>query len=430
MNLTIHSGTHTIGGNCVEVKTDTTRMLIDVGIPLTDEEGNRNEEDYRGKTADELVAQGLLPDIPGVFSAGETDIDAILISHSQLDHYGFLEHVNPDVDVYMSAGCKAMIDASNIFIRGHAVDPKATIVKPGKHFRIGDITVTPYLVDHSAFGALAFLIESGGKRVFYTGDMRGHGRKSNLFDAMIKNPPEGIDLLIAEGTVMGAREKMPEKETALQSKIEKILRGTDNITFLFTSAQNIDRMVTAYKACRRTNSIFVVDLYTAFILDKANNISKDVPKTTWSNIRIKHFQRHIEALEKWGYSNLLYHYGKRKIDIFEISRKRNRILMLARDNSIFPAIIKKVKNTEGAIAVYSMYHGYLKEKFTTFCQNKRLAIEEVHTSGHISLRDLEKLVGAIKPGRILPVHTVAANRFSELWGDKVIKIKNGESIEV
>ncbi|MDR0926961.1 MAG: hypothetical protein LBO69_04260 [Ignavibacteria bacterium] len=32
--LKIHSGTHEIGGSCVEIWTDTTRIIVDFGMPL------------------------------------------------------------------------------------------------------------------------------------------------------------------------------------------------------------------------------------------------------------------------------------------------------------------------------------------------------------------------------------------------------------
>ena len=36
MNLIIHRGTHEIGGTCVEITTDETRIIIDLGMPLAD----------------------------------------------------------------------------------------------------------------------------------------------------------------------------------------------------------------------------------------------------------------------------------------------------------------------------------------------------------------------------------------------------------
>ena len=44
---------------------------------------------------------------------------------------------------------------------------------------IGPFVITPYLVDHSAFDAYSLLVEAGGRRLFYSGDFRAHGRKGS-----------------------------------------------------------------------------------------------------------------------------------------------------------------------------------------------------------------------------------------------------------
>ena len=38
MNTIIHRGQNQIGGNIIEIATDTTRILLDVGLELDDEE--------------------------------------------------------------------------------------------------------------------------------------------------------------------------------------------------------------------------------------------------------------------------------------------------------------------------------------------------------------------------------------------------------
>jgi len=56
MKLTIYRGTHEIGGNCVEIATDSTRIVVDVGMPLF--KANREPFDDRviqGKSIDELL---------------------------------------------------------------------------------------------------------------------------------------------------------------------------------------------------------------------------------------------------------------------------------------------------------------------------------------------------------------------------------------
>ena len=75
-----------------------------------------------------------------------------------------------------------------------------TYVNVNNH-SIGDITVTPYWMDHSAFDAYAFMIESQGKSLFYSGDFRSHGRKSRAFRWFTHNAPKNVDYLLLEGTL-------------------------------------------------------------------------------------------------------------------------------------------------------------------------------------------------------------------------------------
>jgi len=66
----------------------------------------------------------------------------------------------------------------------------------GKSFEIGPFCITPFLVDHSAYDSYSFLIEAGGKRLFYSGDFRAHGRKASLVEKLIETPPIDIDTLL------------------------------------------------------------------------------------------------------------------------------------------------------------------------------------------------------------------------------------------
>src|SRR5207253_1476896 len=56
-------------------------------------------------------------------------------------------------------------------------------------FDLGPSRITPFLNDHSAFDAYSLLIEGDGRRLFYTGDMRAHGRKAGLFEELLRRPP-------------------------------------------------------------------------------------------------------------------------------------------------------------------------------------------------------------------------------------------------
>lgn len=427
MNLIIHRGTHEIGGSCVELITANSRILVDFGIPLvTNNHQPFDSNRLKGKSIQELKTQGILPNVIGLYSNESKGIDAILISHSHLDHYGFLQYVNPEIPVYLSLGASILIEISNIFVPTKVGKLNTRIINHKKQFRIGDFTTTPFLVDHSAFDALAFLIEAEGKRLFYSGDFRGHGRKAVLFKQLVEKPLQNIDCLLMEGSSLGREDAVSKTEVEVEKRIEEILKQRKNITFLFASSQNIDRIVSAYKACLRSGSIFVIDIYTAFILDKLRRVSKGIPQFNWKNIRVKFINVHANALEKAGYRDLLYAYNKRKIDMLEINRNKSRILMLARHNSIFPILLKNIPETKGAKIIYSMWDGYLTEEFRTYCRNEGLDIEYIHTSGHAKIEDLKTLASAMNPRMIIPIHTFEPKSYPSIFRN--VKILNDGEI--
>lgn len=430
MKLTIHRGANEIGGSCVEIQSGDSRILIDFGMPLVDSQKLPfDSKIMTGKSIDELRTEKTLPDIKGLYRNEEPQIDAILISHSHLDHYGLLDFANTEIPVCISQGARELVKVTNIFIDKNIQLTNTQTIKHKLPFRIKDFTITPYLVDHSAFDAFAFLIEAEGKRVFYSGDFRGHGRKGNLLVQQLKDPPRDVDCLLMEGSMLG-RDKMAYKdESEVEARIVEILKGQSNITFLFSSSQNIDRLVSAYRACLQTDTTFVIDLYTAYILQKLGEVSQKIPQFDGKNIRVKFFKYHTDKLAGAGYKELLYVYNKRKIEMDELNEKKKKVLMLARDNSIFPIIIDKISDPDNMKIIYSMWEGYLTDKFKAFCHDKKIEIEPVHTSGHAVLEDLQCFAKALSPKCLVPIHTFEAARYSEYF-DNVKIVDDGEPFSI
>jgi len=231
--------------------------------------------------------------------------------------------------------------------------------------------------------------------------------------------------------MLGRNDMLCADERSVEASIEKILRSNDNIKFLFASSQNIDRLVSAYKACLKTGHIFVIDIYTAYILDKLRKVSKHIPQFNWKNVKVKFTKYHADILAEKVSPQLLYHYNTNKIDVFDTNRKKDKILMLARDNSVFPALVKSLDGIKGAKIIYSMWEGYLAgaDKFKEYCRNKGLEIVYAHTSGHATQEDLKSFAEAINPEILIPIHTFHADRYSELFKN-VMVLKDGEEFEV
>jgi len=92
VSLTIHRGTHEVGGTCIEVTAGRSRLILDVGLPLFNQDREPLDSlGLRRKSTSELQAAGFLPKVPGLFEDG-TAPDAILLSHAHEDHTGLIRH--------------------------------------------------------------------------------------------------------------------------------------------------------------------------------------------------------------------------------------------------------------------------------------------------------------------------------------------------
>ena len=75
MKLTIHRGAKEIGGSCVELESGGSRILIDFGLPLVDENMERfDSRQIKGKSIEDLIESGVLPDIEGLYK-GEQPVE-------------------------------------------------------------------------------------------------------------------------------------------------------------------------------------------------------------------------------------------------------------------------------------------------------------------------------------------------------------------
>ena len=104
MKIIIHRGTHEIGGTCIEVISGQTRLILDVGLPLVNADRKPfDSKVIKGKTIEDLIAQKIAPNVPGLFTDGEAP-DAILLSHSHLDHSGLLHLTRSEIPIYATSG--------------------------------------------------------------------------------------------------------------------------------------------------------------------------------------------------------------------------------------------------------------------------------------------------------------------------------------
>lgn len=400
MRVCIHRGTKEIGGTCVEIEAGGARIALDVGMPLDAP----------------AEAEGLLPPVPG-FREPDGSLLGVVLSHPHQDHYGLARLVRPDVPVYMGEAAARILRAAAMFTPSGAEFADTRTLRDLAPVDVGPFRITPYLVDHSAYDAYSLLVEADGKRLLYSGDFRGHGRKAALFERMLRKPPPDVDALLMEGSSIGRLgddDGFPG-EGDLERELADVMASTPGIVLAYASGQNVDRIVTLFRACRRTGRKLVVDLYTAEILRATGN--DRIPQGWWEGMRVFLPHRQRVWVKRNGLFDLMAPYKANRIFPEELKAIAPEAAMVFR-----PSMSRDLDRADclaGAGVVWSMWDGYLKDEasrpFLEWMAERRLPMARVHTSGHASVADLKRFAAAVAPKRVVPIHSFGTYRYPELF---------------
>ena len=405
MRVCIHRGTHEIGGTCIEIEAQHKRIILDIGLPLESE----------------------LADVPLPPVSGLTEFDpsllGIFISHSHMDHYGLAPKVLQEIPVLLGSSMQRMLEAAGHFIPGTAVFHKTIEIKDRTPIILGPFKLTPYLVDHSAYDAYALLVESDGQRLFYSGDFRGHGRKGKLLDWMVSQPPDNIDTLLMEGTTIGRTgddSKYPS-ESELERKFIELFHNAKGMALVWCSGQNIDRLVTVYRACRRSGRQFIADMYTASVLRAIEN--PRLPQPGWEHFRVFLPWTQKQTIIKKGLFDFAKSFTPWRIYPEQLREAANKSVMLFR-----PSMMKDLERThclENATLIYSLWSGYLEgdqyDSLKDWLDMNSIPLVHCHTSGHAPVADLKRLADALAPRMLVPVHSFEPEHFADHFENVVLK---------
>lgn len=391
MKIIIHRGSHQIGGTAVEISTASTRIIIDMGDELTIDSSD---------TPKPLNISGV--------TDKNGRCDAVLFTHYHGDHTGQLPYIRNDIPIYMGSLTKDILLAAAYNAEQNIINRinSAKIFEADKKFRIGDIDITPYVIDHSAFDSYMFLIEADGKRILHTGDFRTHGFRGKAVPVILQNYIKKIDILITEGTNISRANNEIITEMQLQNKVKEYMKEYKYV-FAYTSSTNLERICGFSKAVPK-GKYFICDAYQYKLLDiiedhlgKFSDLYRNIKKTIYGSNLITKFQD-------------------------------KGFLMMVRDNQMFRNIIP-LFDKEKSIILYSMWDGYRTRPESTIPEFLALSgkWEYLHTSGHAYIEDIKDVVKIINPSYIIPIHTDKPEIMRDLFPDKnIILSSDSEEIEI
>lgn len=414
MRVRILRGALQIGGSCVEIESQGARLLVDLGMPLDVPDG--------------IDPATLVPAISGLREP-DASLLGVLLSHGHRDHWGLLPATGDHVPVWMGGATHRIMTAAADWVPGVVVPRDVRHMANRRRFMLGPFEITPYLADHSAYDAYSFLIEADGRRLFYSGDLRAHGRKAKLFEALVAYPPEDVDVMLMEGSTIGraGAEKGLPTETDIEATLVEQFRAIGGMVLLACSAQNIDRMVSVFRACRRTGRSFLVDLYAAEILRATGNANIPVVGSAFPEMALFIPQKQRIRVAKSKAFEVLRRNAHRRVFPQDLRTVAPRAVMLFRPFMVDD--LERAGCLESAAAIWSQWDGYLKQP-ANIALRERLAnmgvpIKVVHTSGHASVADLKRLAAAVAPKALVPIHTFRPQDYAGLF-DNVIQRGDGE----
>ena len=342
MKVRIHRGAQEIGGTCIEIEEHGQRIVLDVGLPL-----NAGEIDN---------IESLLPHVKG-FREKDDSLLAVIISHPHQDHFGLAKFIRPELPIAIGSDARNILETATLFSPAGAAFNNTFLLKDREPIGLGPFKVIPFLVDHSAYDAYSLMIEAGGKRLFYSGDFRAHGRKAALFEKLIKDPPKDIDVLFMEGTTLGRESKdEPLTEDDLVFDYLNVFNETRGLCLVWTASQNIDRIVTIFKACKKSGRQLIMDLYTAEILRATRN--DNIPQGTWEGVRVylPEFQRRDVKRKKLF--DIVNRYRTNRIFPENLAEEAGHSVLLFRPR--MAGDLDSAQCLKNTSLVYSLWEGYLK----------------------------------------------------------------------
>lgn len=485
-SLTFYGGIDEIGGNKILLEDGKTKILLDFGMSFS--QANKYFSEFlqprKCNGLGDFIEFGLIPDIKGLYRQdflkhmGRTiekpAVDGLLLSHAHADHAAYINHMREDLPIYCSEETYSILKAINDTGVGSFNDItdlthcfETYINKKGElsrktaqthddlvverdyqrfqfssEFKIGDIVIEPYQVDHSLAGATGYIIHTSSGTIVYTGDFRFHGRREKESRAFMEACKAARpDLLLIEGTRID--ESSSKTEVDVEEEICSISSGVKGLSLGNWSIRDTDRMLSFLNAAKKMGKKLAISLKQAYLLDKLSKCPNTLaPNLSDNNIQI------YAARKSWGligsdvcdtkirnqdYDSWERPYLDRAICYQEVKENQDNYLLFCTNFDLKELI--DIKPAEGSVYIKSVCEPFDAEmeidweRVQNWLNHFGLHISSTHVSGHASGSQLQGFVEQVSPKKIIPIHTENAKAY-EKWSNNVNCVKPGQTFDL
>ncbi len=454
--LTFYGGLNSIGGNKILLEDSDTRIFLDFGMDFG-KQAKYFEEYMKPRVGNGLgdwAEMGLIPHPKklkgfyrndllkiGNFPIEEVAFDGVLVSHCHLDHTGHLCFMDEGIPVYSSKVTKKMVEViqetgmgtieTELYkhklrpvVRGQEpIERQWNAVESGKKFKIGDIEIKPFAVDHSVPGAMSFLIYASDKTIFYSGDFRKHGTYGYLTEEMLKEMEnENVDLMLCEGTRVSETEN--QSEQMVKKKSHKIISKSKGLVIADYAYKDLTRFKTFYEIAKENKRKFAIGLRDALFVRELGSLI-DLPSLDDENLLIYLDKRCSGTYCEKDYSKkwMKELYGlDNTMTAEEISRQQKDIIVRMSFFDFNDLVDLKPK--PGSEYIHSMCEAFNEEmefnekRLHNWLKHFKLPYRFAHCSGHANGIELKEIITGINPKKLTPIHTEKPKEFKKIVSKK------------
>jgi len=446
--LTFYGGVGEIGGNKILLTDSKTRVFLDFGMNFEKEKRYYEPPYLQPRNEDHLLGLGILPPLKGLYKNDETEpsIDAVLLSHPHLDHYGYLKYLKDDIPIICGEATKTIIIAkelSGLSASGYQIanltkSRGLEILKEFVTFRTNrppssPIVFNPVHVDHSVPGAYGLILETSRGNVVYTGDFRLHGPYYQMTEEFIAAAKESEpSALIIEGTnIVNAK---ISSEAEVKTKIIPVIEHTKGLAMAGFSINDIDRLRSFYEAAQATGRKLAISMKQAFLLHKLESDPHlSIFPLDDSNISI--FVKEKKKLYLWE-QEITNHYDN-IIDASDVEKMQNELILTTSFYDMNELIA--IKPISGSTYILSQSEPFNEEmeidfeKMLNWLERFGVPQYHIHVSGHALPYQLKWAIEEINPEKVFLVHTEKPELYKRFLSDlnmAIVSPEEGKEYEV
>jgi len=442
MKLSFYGGVNEIGGNKILLEDEDTRIFLDFGMGFTSY-AKYFEEYLKPRVAcgmGDFVEMELVPRLDGIYREDllrllgwkihdEPAVDGIVISHLHLDHSAYVSFLDERIPIYCSEIsrriAKVILEAGTRQINKEIynfkrrpiinrskppIERRFETVGSGRIIKIGSLEVKPFAVSHSIPGSLAYMVYCPNGIVAYTGDLRLRGPDGDLTAEFCKEAgEERPDILLCEGTRIDSTDSRTEEDVRRDSN--RILSRTKQLIVADYVSRDVTRFKTFYQLAIENGRKLVISKRDAYLLRELDGTGLEIPEIDCEDLHI-----YIDRKGTGRYVDSDYYAWERPF--LDMSNTVNGDFVHKNQSELIVHLgffdideLIDLRPKPGSVYIHSTSEPHNEEqrideeKLDNWLGHFGIPRLHVHASGHANHLDLMRIVGEIKPKKLIPIHT-------------------------